>query len=89
MEKTILKSSVSLLLGVLFYYFFSNGLDYLPKLIYWICVALQLTIYFESMEILWTQKSNLCGSGYKWHYLLLLIVLYCIPPITIIIMQYR
>ena len=87
MEKTILKSCISLLLGVLFYYFSSNGLDYLPPLVYWICIAMQLTIYFEFMAILWRQKSVFFKSGYKWYYLLFLIIFYCTPPVAIIIMQ--
>lgn len=60
-----MRSCASLLLGILFYYFSANGLDYLPKVAYWLLIALQLSAYFEIMSILWTKASIICKSGYR------------------------
>lgn len=88
MNKTIIKSCASLLLGILFYYFSANGLDYLPQVIYWILIALQLSAYFEIMSILWTKTSAICKSGYRWYYPTLLGALHLLPSIFVIVKQF-
>ncbi len=88
MNKTIFKSCISLMLGILFYYYSANGSDYLPPLLYWILVALQLSAYFEIMSILWTNTSSFCKSNYGWYYPLFLTILYLVPSLFVIIKHF-
>lgn len=87
MNRTLLKSCASLLLGMLYFFFTANGLDFLSKTVYWLCVALILIIYFELMSMLWANTSSIFKFRYGWYYPVLLSIFYLIPPVIVIVKQ--